>query len=115
VSTNLTPTEAEEAYTLVDYLRLKGLFFCHINNEMYTKSWNQKRRMLAMGSAKGLPDYLIVVGNRLVFIELKRVKGSVTSPEQLKWLAVLDMIPGVTAAIARGAEQAINIIEEVRK
>ncbi len=111
------PTEAEEARTLVAYLRVRGYAFHHSPNETGSSMEARRRavRVKREGVSRGFPDYLIVVGNRLVFIELKRVKGSVTSPEQLKWLAVLDMIPGVTAAIARGAEQAINIIEEVRK
>lgn len=117
MSLNTTPTEADEARTLVAYLQVRGYKFHHSPNETGSSMEARRRaiRVKREGTSKGFPDYVIVVGNRLVFIELKRVKGSVTSPEQLKWLAILGTIPGVTAAVAHGAEEAIKIIEHVKQ
>ena len=47
-------------------------------------------------------------------IELKRTKGSRTTPEQLEWLGALIDV-GVKAIVAYGAGQAIQFIEEVKR
>ena len=103
------PTEYEEALVLVEYLRLKNHKFCHINNEVYTKSWVQKAKMMAQGTAKGFPDYLVIVNNRLIAVELKRTKNSTTSQEQKDWLTALNnaLIPAI---VAKGALQAIKFV-----
>jgi len=106
----MIPTEEAECYALADYLRFKNMTFCHINNEMYTRSWKQKTRQLKMGTAKGFPDYLIIVNGKLIAIEMKRTKNSVTSPEQKKWLEQLNEA-GVPAQVCFGASQAIAFIE----
>lgn len=107
------PTEADEAKRLVAYLRVHGYLFTHIPNET-GRSMEARRRAIRMkqqGVSRGFPDYLVVVGNWLVFVELKRRAGSRTTPEQMRWLAVLDLIPGVTAVVAHGAQEAIKVVE----
>lgn len=108
------PTEDEECYTFANYLRAKGYQFGHINNEFYTKSWKQKSRQLAMGTAKGFPDYVIIANGKLVMVEMKRTKGGVVSEHQKKWLAELNAA-GVTAIICRGAKEAIKMLTDIVK
>lgn len=108
----MIPTELEECLLLVEYLELRGFKFCHINNEMFTRSWKQKNRQVALGSAKGFPDYLVLVGNTLVGIEMKRIKGSVTSQAQKEWIERLNAA-GVETRVCKGCEEAIKFINEV--
>jgi hypothetical protein len=110
------PTEAQEARTLVAYLRVRGYRFTHVANE--TGSGRGARfqgiRNKQQGTSKGFPDYLVIVNNRLVAIELKRTKGSSTSQEQKDWIEALNNA-GVDAVICKGAEEAINYIEGVKR
>lgn len=112
-----TPTEAEEGRRLVAYLRVKGYKFSHIANE--TGSGRGARfqgiRNKQQGTSKGFPDYCIITkNNNLIFIELKRLKRSVVSPEQIDWLQALEKT-GAFASICKGANEAIKFIESVEK
>lgn len=108
----MIPTEFEEALVLADYCRAKKYKFAHINNEIYTKSWKQKAKMTAQGTAAGVPDYMIVVNNTLIFIELKRsVKSkSKVSEAQESWLFALQKC-GIRAGVCYGSRDAIKFIE----
>ncbi len=64
--------------------------------------------MKRMGVAKGFPDIFIAVaagGFHGCFLELKRIKGGVISPEQQNWVDYLNKA-GYKAAICRGFEEA---------
>lgn len=106
----IVPYEEEEANTLAEWLRLKGLKFAHIPNETFTKSWKQKNKNKTAGVSPGVPDYMIITPKGLLFIELKRRKGGVLSPAQKKWIDALNKLKGVQAEVCKGAEEAINTI-----
>ena len=116
------PTEESDCRALTAWMTLKGLLFSHVPQETYTKSWGVKARNRAMGVRRGVPDYLVVVrgsgASRLVFVEMKR-KGSPPSAvkdEQRTWLNELSKVPGVTAAVCRGFDEAERLIsEEIKK
>ena len=110
----MLPTEAEEQIRFVQYLRLKNLAHFRVPNETFTKSWHQKNMNTALGVSKGVPDLFVIVAGRLIAIEMKRVKGSVTSPEQKVWISRLNKA-GVPAYIAKGCSEAIAIIELMLK
>lgn len=111
--TNYTPTEYEEQVVLVQYLSLKGYPFFHVPNSTYT-SWNQKRRNRALGVQKGPPDLFAIINGKMIAIELKRLKGSSTSPQQKEWIELLNGA-GVPARVCKGADAAIEFIEEVER
>ncbi len=110
------PLEAEEGKLLVAYLRTRGYKFHHSPNETGSSPEARRRaiRMKQQGTSVGWPDYIIIVKNRLVAIELKRLRGSKTSDEQREWLQTL-VVCGVQCAICKGAASAIEFIEEVAK
>lgn len=103
-------SEDQECEILADYCRVKKYTFCHINNEFYSKSWKQKNRQLRMGSAKGFPDYLVIVNNQLIAIEMKRIKNSKVSPAQEYWLKLLNNA-NIPAKVCYGAKEAIKFIK----
>lgn len=107
----MIPTEDQECIIFADYCRLKGYLFGHINNELFTKSWKQKLRQKQLGSAKGLPDYIVIANNKLFFIEMKRTKGGVVSNYQKQWIEKLKEA-GIKADVCYGAKEAINYIEK---
>ena len=113
------PTEEEEQTTFVQWLGVKKLKFTAIPNSTYTLSWNQKRKNKATGVRKGLPDLLIIIPENtrssnggLIFIEMKRRKGGVVSPEQKEWIAALNGVMNVEAWVCRGADEAIKTMEK---
>lgn len=110
----MIPTEAEEQIKLVQWLRLKNLPHFRVPNETYTKSWRQKNMNKALGVSKGVPDLFVIVGGKLIAIEMKRTKGSVTSREQIDWIERLNKA-GVQATIAKGCQEAIAFVELMLK
>lgn len=65
------------------------------------------------GLLKGYPDIFLPVKNSQyggLFIELKRVKGGVVSPEQKDFLSFLNS-QGYKAVVCKGSIEAINTIE----
>lgn len=54
----------------------------------------------AKRSTPGFPDLVLTRGGRLIFAELKTVKGRV-STEQARWLGFLGAVPGVLVRVWR--------------
>lgn len=112
---NNSPLEDYESMQFATYLNglilsKKILVYTHTANETYTKSWKQKQRNVSMGVKSGIPDYVIVTKNNVIFVELKRIKGGVVSPTQKTWL---DALPNKStmAFLAKGHKEAIKMIE----
>jgi len=114
---NTTPLETPEQIAFVDYLKIlkvqkKIIRFTAIPNSTYTTSWNQKRLNKAMGVCPGLPDLFIITANHnLLYIEMKRQKGSITSPEQKEWIADINDCDNAQAFICKGFAEAKIVID----
>lgn len=111
-------SEYDECIALVEYLDIlmrqqKVVSYTHVPNETYTTSRTQKRKNMMMGVAKGFPDYVIILRDKLVFIEMKREKNSTTSPEQKFWIEELNKQGGVFAEVCRGFNEAKDFIDEM--
>jgi len=114
------PTEDEESCALAEYLELKKYKFTHIPNETYTPSFKTKAKNKKMGVSRGVPDYMIIIDgdsgkSYLVFIELKRKKKYKKSEEQKEWIKALNKVDNVQGYFACGADEAIEIIERIKK
>jgi hypothetical protein len=106
------PSEDAEQAMLVQYLEMRGLKFTAIPNHTYNPHRSQQQHNRKVGLRKGFPDIVVVVpGVALLCIEMKRQKGSATSPEQKAWVAALNSCPGVEATIAKGCLAAIAFVE----
>lgn len=109
------PTEAMEQEKLCQWLRYSRLIFHHSANEGKHKV-QYRAKMARQGMSKGFPDIIVITRPPLmpeargVALELKRVKGGKTSPEQTKWLEDMRS-EGWFAAVALGADHAIEILE----
>jgi hypothetical protein len=111
MSVKKCPTEYEEQVALVNWLEAKGYLFSKVAQDTWTPSWGQKHRNRRSGLRKGVPDLMIVLPNRLLcFIELKRKTNYKIDDEQLKWIAALNQIPSVRAAICKGMDDAVYFI-----
>ena len=95
----------------------KVVKFAHINSEVYTRSWSQKRRIVAMGTPAGLPDYIIVARDQdendtLIFIEMKKIKGGVLSKQQREWGKALNEA-GEYYFVCNGFKEAKSLVETI--
>jgi hypothetical protein len=113
IKTKIIPYEEDEQKALVQYLELKGYKFTAIPNSTYTKSWAVKMKNKAMGVKKGLPDLLIIIKGKLVFIEMKR-KGNYPTSEQKEWIKELNKLDNIYAEIAYSCEEAIKVVEKYK-
>ena len=74
----------------------------------------QARYMLSEGLKKGVPDICLPCarqGYHGLYIELKRIKGGVTSPDQKEWIAALKS-EGYKAIVCKGFDEAREAIED---
>lgn len=126
-SKQIVPKEDEEQMAFVQWCQLNNLIVHHSGNEIGGSTRAVKVRaikMKKMGTSKGFPDLLVFIPvygitkrvdcYQMCAIEMKRKKGSTTSPEQKQWLKVLEMA-GIPSAICKGADAAIEFVESIRK
>jgi len=71
----------------------------------------EKAKNKASGLRAGLPDLLVIINKRLVFIEMKRNKGGKASPEQMDWLIKLSECENVFTYVCEGFEKAKKVID----
>lgn len=125
-SSELVPREDEEQIAFVNWCRYNGIVCHHSGNEIGGSTNAMKARaikMKKMGTSKGFPDLLVLVpfkgvtgdidSYQMLAIEMKRRKGSATSPEQKEWLKMLELA-GIPSRICKGADEAIDFVSEYR-
>jgi len=110
-------SEYNEQCTLVEYLDLlkatgKILMYTALPNNLFTKSWSQKVKQKRQGLKPGFPDLVIVTKDKVIFLEMKRVRGGVLSDEQMVWLEALKGKQTVSG-VAKGFDKAKAYLDEV--
>ena len=119
------PLEDDEAVAFADWLRANHIPSTHIANEIGGSTRTAKLRAIKakrMGQTAGVWDYEIflpvynVDGEIEVYqevrVELKRQKGSTTSPAQKRWGEIYELA-GIPCAVCKGAEKAIEFVQSV--
>jgi len=113
----MIPLERDEQIAFVEWLEFKKIKFSAISQSTYTKSWKQRVGNKKLGQRKGLPDMIIYLSekqtknkNIVLFVEMKRIKGGVTSPEQKEWIRCLNTVDNIQAQVCKGSKEAINFI-----
>lgn len=121
----IVPLEDDEVMAFHQWLNIMDIPHTHIPNEIGGSTSAMKARavkMKKMGTSKGFPDLLVLIpvcgiddhidSYQLCAIEMKRRKGSTTSPEQRQWIKKLELA-GIPCAICKGADEAINFIKNL--
>lgn len=95
-------------------LQRQGLVqvYSHVPNETFTNSWNQKRKNKQKGVRAGVPDFIIVIKGFVIFLEMKRTKGGIVSPDQKQWLEAVDNKITVST-VSKGYEAAKEFIDGI--
>jgi len=107
-----TPSEYVESLKFIAWLKHNpDVMYSHLPLSTFSPSWSQRIKNKAVGVMPGVPDYLILTGKKLIFIELKRRRGYKVSPQQVTWLERLNSL-GIPAKLCRGADEAIEFVKE---
>lgn len=114
------PTEHEEQRAVIQWAHVHGrawpeldLLFA-IPNGTYTASVKARKKAVAEGVRKGVPDLFLPVargGKHGLFIEMKRRKGGSLEPEQRQWLTWL-AAQGYATHRCNGSDEAIQVISD---
>ena len=111
MTAQIFPTEDWEQTCFVNWLEANSYIFTSIPNNTYTRSWSQKNKNKRNGLRPGLPDLIVLLPDRVCWVEMKRVKGGTVSKEQKEWIAALNG-RGTPAAVCKGFEAAKSFILE---
>ena len=118
------PLESEEQEQLVEYLRLleeQGkivTFYANIN-ENRTHRQIKKYAIIAekvnkkLGKKKGVSDITIILKDKVLYIELKRAKKSLSkvSKEQIEFLDTINTSNVCSGAVCYGFEESKKYLE----
>lgn len=110
-------SEYQECQVFHRWLDLNHIKHTHIGNESQIGGRAGAIRgaqLKRIGQSKGFPDYLVIVNNKLIAIEMKREKGGKVSDEQRDWLDALAKA-GVDSYVAHGANEAMEIVQSYLK
>lgn len=106
------PLEKEEQQKLVKWLKANKIK--HWANGLGVKLDYDVKYMASLrsqGHYKGIADMTVLLPKgRAIFIEMKRIKGGVVSPEQKKWIKDLQDL-GYPAKVCYGADEAIEFVK----
>ena len=119
------PTERQEQIMLHEYCKLKNLISFAVPNggtRHKLEAINLKRE----GVTKGVSDYVVLLPNKILFIEMKRKKKKLkngnlstshtsTSKEQLEFIKRANKYDYVTATVCYGYMEARELIEKELK
>ena len=111
------PREHDEQVAFVAWLEANKLKFYAVPNSQGVDRKSRKSLLMMArarkeGHRKGVPDLVVFIPEvGTLYIEMKRVKGSVVRKEQTEWIEFLNTMPRTQAFIAKGAAQAIQIVQ----
>lgn len=90
-ATGQVPLEDHEMMYFADWLRVNKIPFTHVANERVA-SVQYKKKLKAMGTSAGFPDMLVFLPSKIVFVEMKRAKKSLSrvSDEQEDWVDTIN-------------------------
>jgi hypothetical protein len=110
------PTEEMEQLRLVKYLNIRNIPFYAVPNGG-RRSMTEGVRLKRQGVSAGVPDVCITLARKPyhgLYIELKRQSGGTVSIPQKEWIERLT-VQGYKAAVAKGSDAAIALVEEYLK
>ena len=103
--------ERDEQIAVVQFLRVKKIPFYAVPNGG-SRHMIEAARMKQEGVSSGVPDLVIFLPTKSLYIEMKRKKGGRVSPTQKQWIETINQYPYAHAVVCHGATEAINTIKE---
>ena len=108
-----TPSEHTEQVAVCRWLRLHRIPFFAVPNGG-GRSKREGASLKAEGVVRGVADLIVMLPGGALCLEMKRRAGGRQSPAQRDWEQMVSEIPGWSYKLARGASEAIAILEETR-
>lgn len=116
--TSIIPTELQEQIAVFNWVNLmirKYPMLKYMNASLNGVRLTIGQATLAKksGMIKGYPDIFLPYRNKTyngLFIELKRIKGGIVSPEQKDFISFLNS-QGYLAVVCKGSQEAIEAIQ----
>lgn len=112
-----TPLEETEQKAFIQWLRLNNIFhFAPMNENIFSFIDRQlavklQAKAKSMGALKGASDTVVFTKNKILFIELKRIKGSKVSDEQVEFGKQVNKYDYASYHICNGYLEAITTVE----
>lgn len=111
----ICPLEDAEQFAYIQWLELNKIKYFAVPNVVKLagmmkskiakiRFWQQRKKE---GVKKGVPDLVVFLPRKILFVEMKRMKGSVTSKEQKEWCNQISTYPYAISIICKGADLAI--------
>ena len=109
------PLEEAEQFTYIQFLEANKIRYFAVPNIVKLagvlkskiakiRFWQQRKKE---GVKKGVPDLVVFLPTKILFVEMKRLKGSATSSEQKEWCNQINTYPYAISVICKGADLAI--------
>ena len=111
-ATGQAPLEDWEMKFFAGWLKRNNLKFTHVANERVA-SVQYKKKLKTMGTSAGFPDMLVFLPSKIVFVEMKRAKKSLSrvSDEQKGWIDTINCYDYAKAKVCYGSGEAIDFIK----
>ena len=109
-------SEHDEQVIVCKYLDIKKIKYYSVPSGLIIGGKNKfalLNKFKREGYKNGVPDLVIFLQNKILYIEMKRQKGSATSQEQKDWIKFINEMPYAEAHICKGAKEAIEKINDV--
>lgn len=106
--------ELKEQAKIWQWCAEEGHKYGSINNGTSASGWGAINDNKMAGTVKGLPDLIVIINGKyrvdgrpiLTFIEVKKEKGGIVSPEQNQWITAINHTLTSYASVCHGAEMA---------
>lgn len=98
---------------IINFLRISGILCFSVPNGTHIKNVATRTLMKRSGLLSGVSDLIIVLKNRIVFIEVKTEKGK-QSENQKKFENQIKAL-GFEYYIWRDLQQSIDFVKEIKK
>jgi len=110
----IIPKEIDEQRTFIDWLKRKRIPFAAVPNGQKRTRW-QAQQAKKEGMTAGVSDLFVFTPNKIVFVEMKRRKKSVSrvSEKQREFLEMVNRFEYAAGIVCYGAQDAIERIEQI--
>lgn len=105
------PLESKEQEALCRWMDDNNIFYFAVPNggsRHKLEAVNLKKQ----GVKKGVSDLIVMLNSKILFVEMKRVKGSITSDEQIDFIDRVTQFGYSDGRVCYGCEDAKNYIKE---
>ena len=101
-------TESKIQYDICQYLQSKDIYFFSCPNELAGKDPRRMRHFVAMGLRSGVSDLIVLLPNRIIFLEVKTDKGR-QSDNQKRFQKKVESL-GFEYYVVRSVDEVENIV-----